>query len=192
MVGHSSAPPPPKLHLERATSPSCATNLPSTPTELKTRSDCSRGAPQQTSGSLGGTTIPCPLGHQPGAGCAAAALPQPALHRAPPASRGTCLSLLSCPVQWGWECSQPSDELNLPDRLDLPLVLRDAFTSSWLWQRQTCSDTLAVAQSHSPCVICFPLSLCRAQCEVCTDKPVLISSPCAPPCQGLHLCSSPR
>lgn len=118
--------------------------------------------------------------------------PSWALHRAPPAPRGTCLSLLSCPVQWGWECSQPSDELNLPDRLDLPLVPRDAFTSSWLWQRQTCSDTLAVAQSHSPRVICFSLSLRRARREVCTDKPILISSPRAPPSQGLHLCSSSR
>lgn len=93
----------------------------------------------------------------------------------------TCLSLLSCPVQRGWECSEPSDELNLPDRLDLPLVPRDAFTSSWLWQRQTCCDTLAVAQSHPPRVSCFSLSLCCARCELCTDKPILIStSLCSP------------
>lgn len=107
-------------------------------------------------------------------------------------SLGTCLSLLSCPAQRGWECSQPSDELNLPDRLDLPLVPRDAFTSSWPWQRQTCSDTLAVAQSHSPRVSCFSLSLCRARCELCTDKPILISSPCAPPSLQLHLCNCSR
>lgn len=93
----------------------------------------------------------------------------------------TCLSLLSCPIQRGWECSEPSDELNLPDRLDLPLVARDAFTSSWLWQRQTCCDTLAVAQSHPPRVSCFSLSLCCARCELCTDKPILIStSLCSP------------
>lgn len=93
----------------------------------------------------------------------------------------TCLSLLSCPIQRGWECSEPSDELNLPDRLDLPLVPRDAFTSSWLWQRQTCCDTLAVAQSHPPRVSCFSLSLCCARCELCTDKPILIStSLCSP------------
>lgn len=58
------------------------------------------------------------------------------------------------------ECFQPSDKLNLPDSLDLPLVLRDAFTSSWLRRRQTCSDTFVVSQSHfSPCDLLLPVSL---------------------------------
>lgn len=189
MVGHSSAPPPPKLHLERAT------NLPSAPAELKTRPECSLGLPQGMSGSLVAQPLPVPLDSRQSLEVQQQLFPSRALRwapPAPPACRGTCLALLSCPAQWGWEYSLPSNELNLPDRLDLPLLPRDAFTSSWLWQRQTCSDTLAVAQSRSPRVICFSLSLCCARCELCTDKPILISSPSAPPSQWLHLCNSSR
>lgn len=173
--------PPPRLHLERATSPSRATNLPSTPTELQARSGCSLGPPADM-------RLPGCHHHSlsprtpPGAAALGTSLGTCSM-------QSTCLSLLSCPAQRGWHSSQPSDELNLPDRLDLPLVPRDAFTSSWLWQRQTCSDTLAVAQSRSPRVSRFSLSLCRARCELCTDKPILISSPCAPRSLQLHLCN---
>lgn len=65
-----------------------------------------------------------------------------------------------CPLQSqrGCECFQSSDKLNLPDSLDLPLVLHDAFTSSWLRQRQTCFGTFAVSQSHFPlCDLLLPV-----------------------------------